>query len=190
MTTNLTIDAARERIDELTVVDVRTPGEFASGHLPGAHNIPVDDLDEALPALREAAARRPLLVVCASGNRSVNACAILAKNGIAALSLDGGTSGWAASGAGLRRPAGAPAKTVWAMDRQVRFTAGGLVLLGLLLGLLVHPAFQLLSAGVAAGLVYSAVSNTCAMAAMLGKLPHNRTDRTDLRATLAAIRQG
>jgi hypothetical protein len=74
------------------------------------------------------------------------------------------------------------------MDRQVRLTAGSVVLLGLLLGLLIHPAFQLLSAGIAAGLVYSALSNSCAMATLLGKLPYNRTDRTDLNTTLAALR--
>ncbi|WP_405779651.1 hypothetical protein [Streptomyces sp. NBC_01378] len=41
----------------------------------------------------------------------------------------------------------------WVMDRQVRLTAGSVVLLGLLLGLVIRPAFQLPSAGIAAGLV-------------------------------------
>jgi uncharacterized transporter YbjL len=74
------------------------------------------------------------------------------------------------------------------MERQVRLTAGSVVLLGLLLGLVVHPAFQLLSAGIAVGLVFSAVTNTCGMAAMLGKLPWNRPSQADLDATLARLR--
>lgn len=74
------------------------------------------------------------------------------------------------------------------MERQVRFTAGTLVLVGLALGLLVHPALQILSAAVAGGLVLSALTNTCTMAVLLGKLPHNRPRAADLEAALAALR--
>jgi uncharacterized transporter YbjL len=74
------------------------------------------------------------------------------------------------------------------MERQVRLTAGLIVLLGLLLGVLVHPAFLLLSAGVAGGLVLSALTDTCGMAAVLARLPHNRPRPADLDATLARLR--
>lgn len=174
---------ARERLPRLTVVDVRTPGEYASGHLPGALNVPLDRLEHALPTLKGSGAE--LLVVCASGARSEKACALLAEHGIAAATLTGGTSAWAAAGHELHRPAGG-ARATWAMERQVRFTAGALVLVGLGLGLL-HPAWQLLSAGIAGGLVFSALTNTCGMAVMLGKLPHNRPRAADLDATLSAL---
>lgn len=189
MTTPLALDVrqARTRLPELTVIDVRTPAEYASGHLPGALNIPLDDLRRALPALEDAASRGGLLVVCASGNRSGNACRVLAEHGITAANLTGGTGAWAADGHELHRPEGT-ARTVWGMERQVRFTAGSIVLLGLVLGAVVHPAFQLLSAGIAGGLVYSALSNTCGMALVLGKLPFNRPRGTDLDTTLAALR--
>ncbi|MET8507388.1 rhodanese-like domain-containing protein [Streptomyces sp. NPDC004787] len=194
MSTPLSLDPDRThaRLAELTVIDVRTPAEYAGGHLPGALNVPLDRLDRAVPALKEAAARRELLVVCQSGNRSRTACARLAAHGIPALDLAGGTSAWSARGHALAHPQGpAPTRTPWAMDRQVRLTAGTLVLLGLLLALLVHPAFQLLSAAIAAGLVFSALTNTCGMAALLAKLPHNRTTSCalDLDATLARLRQ-
>ncbi len=129
-----------------------------------------------------------VLIVCASGARSENACRILAENGITTATLSGGTSAWAAEGHDLHRPQGNPRAT-WGMERQVRLTAGTVVLLGLLLGLLVHPAFQILSAGIAAGLVFSALTNTCGMAAILAKLPHNRPDAADLDNTLAALRR-
>ncbi|MDN3258232.1 rhodanese-like domain-containing protein [Streptomyces sp. CSDS2] len=186
--TTLGTDQVRERLHDLTVIDVRTPGEYASGHLPGALNIPLDHIRRALPELRHAAGRRDVLVVCASGARSENACALLAEQGIPAAGLAGGTNGWAAQGHDLHRPAACDTRARWSMERQVRFTAGAVVLLGLLLGLLAHPAFQLLSAGIAGGLVFSALTDTCGMAAVLGKLPHNRPRAADLDATLAALR--
>ncbi|MBC9712892.1 rhodanese-like domain-containing protein [Streptomyces sp. TRM66268-LWL] len=185
--TTLATDEARTRLHELTVIDVRTPGEYAGGHLPGALNIPLDQVQRALPDIRHATDRGDVLVVCASGARSENACKILAENGITAATLSGGTGAWAADGQELHRPHGA-SRATWGMERQVRLTAGAIVLLGLLLGLVVHPAFQLLSAGIAGGLVFSALTNTCGMAAMLAKLPHNRPRAADLDNTLAALR--
>ncbi|WP_225809467.1 rhodanese-like domain-containing protein [Streptomyces spinosus] len=189
MITPTTVDPrqAHARLHELTVIDVRTPGEYAGGHVPGALNIPLDQLDRALPDIRSAAERGDILVVCASGARSENACRVLAGNGIAAGTLAGGTAAWTAGGYDTHRPE-ATSKATWSMERQVRFTAGTVVLLGLLSGLAVHPAFHLLSAGVAAGLVLSALTNTCGMAAALAKLPHNRPRRADLDATLARLR--
>ncbi|MFD3956426.1 rhodanese-like domain-containing protein [Micromonospora tulbaghiae] len=178
---------ARTRLHELTVIDVRTPGEYAAGHLPGALNIPLGHIQRALPDIRDAAHRKDVLVVCASGARSENACKILAENGIATTTLSGGTGAWAADGHELHRPQGS-ARTVWGMERQVRLTAGALVLLGLLLGVLIHPAFQILSAGIAGGLVFSALTNTCGMATILTKLPHNRPRAHDLDRTLAELR--
>ncbi|WP_018549368.1 rhodanese-like domain-containing protein [Streptomyces sp. LaPpAH-108] len=184
----LGIDQARARLEELIVIDVRTPAEYASGHLPGALNIPLDRLRHALPDLRHAADRGDLLMVCASGARSANAAQTLVDQGIPAATLTGGTRAWATAGHDLHHPTTRDPRTAWTMERQVRLTAGALVLLGLLLGLLVHPAFQLLSAAVAGGLVLSALTDTCGMATLLAKLPHNRPHPTDLTTTLAALR--
>ncbi|MFF4298750.1 rhodanese-like domain-containing protein [Streptomyces vinaceus] len=183
----LSVSEAFSRRHELTVVDVRTPAEFASGHLPDAVNVPLDRIGRALPELREASAHRPLLVVCASGARAQNAVATLASHGVEASLLTGGTTAWAAGGHALDHPPGRP-RAVWAMERQVRFTAGSLVLLGLALGFLVHPAFGLLSAGIAAGLVFSALSNTCGMAVVLGRLPFNQRGKAPLRSSSPSSR--
>ncbi|GAB2898547.1 rhodanese-like domain-containing protein [Streptomyces mayteni] len=189
MTTPNVLDAgeARTRLHELTVIDVRTPGEYAGGHLPGALNVPLDQIRRALPDIRHAAGRGDVLIVCASGARSENVCRTLAENGVEAATLAGGTGAWAADGNDLHRPRAAT-RGVWGMERQVRLTAGALVLLGLLLGLLIHPAFQILSAGIAAGLVFSALTDTCGMAAVLAKLPHNRPRAADLDDTLTELR--
>ncbi|MFE7173797.1 rhodanese-like domain-containing protein [Streptomyces sp. NPDC057616] len=187
---SLGTDQARDRLHELTIIDVRTPGEYASGHLPGAVNVPLDQVRRALPEIRQAAERGDLLVVCASGARSENARKLLAERGVAVATLIGGTGAWAAAGHDLDRPAACETRATWGMERQVRLVAGSLVLLGLLLGLVVHPAFQLLSAGVAGGLVFSALTDTCGMAYVLAKLPHNRPRAADLETALAALRAG
>lgn len=179
---------ARTRLHELTVIDVRTPAEYASGHLPGALNIPLDHIRSAQPEIRHAAERGGVLLVCASGARSENACELLAEQGIPTATLAGGTGAWVAEGHDLRTPAASDTRAGWSLERQVRFAAGSLVLLGILLGLSVHPALLLISAGIAGGLVFSALTNTCGMAAVLGKLPHNRPRAADLDATLAALR--
>ncbi|MGW0547563.1 rhodanese-like domain-containing protein [Streptomyces altiplanensis] len=172
--TALTPAQAVARLGDFTVIDVRTPGEYAAGHLPGAHNIPLDRLGEATDALRQAARRTPLLLVCASGARSAKGCEQLAAQGIDAATLNGGTSGWAAAGHGIERPAGT--RATWPMDRQVRLAAGTLVLAGFLAGLAWAPAHWL-SGAIGAGLVFSGVTNTCGMAVALARLPHNRPPR-------------
>ena len=182
----LTVDELPPRLNRSTVVDVRTPGEFGSGHIPGAFNIPLDRLDEALPALRAATADGEVVVVCASGARSRTASDRLAAAGVTAASLDGGTDGLG----GRRSPAGPAgrARAVWPMERQVRLVAGSLVLLGLLLDLLV-PGARILSLLIGGGLVFSALSNTCGMAAVLSKLPYNRrpSGGPGLEATLSRL---
>ncbi|MFI6985929.1 rhodanese-like domain-containing protein [Embleya sp. NPDC050154] len=175
---------AAARLDEYTVIDVRTPGEYAAGHLPGAHNIPLDHLHAALPALKSAAARSNLLIVCASGNRSTTACAELAAADIPATTLTGGTTAWAGEGHTLHRPENARAP--WPMERQVRLAAGTLVVLGLAVGNRWRPA-RWLSAAIGGGLVFSAATNTCGMAAALAKLPHNQPRTTDLDAVMRAL---
>jgi hypothetical protein len=140
-------------------------------------------LERALPALKESDAE--LLLVCGSGARSTKARALLAEHGVTAADLAGGTNAWATGGHELHRPSSG-ARAGWAMERQVRFTAGALVLVGLGLGL-PRPAWRLLSAGVAGGLVVSALTDTCGMASILSRLPHNRPLAADLDATLAAL---
>ncbi|WNI20701.1 rhodanese-like domain-containing protein [Streptomyces sp. ITFR-16] len=177
---------AAARLAEFTVIDVRAPGEYASGHVPGALNIPLDRLSEAVPALKSASARGSLLVVCASGVRSTRACDILSAADIEAVTLSGGTSAWEGEGHDLDRPEGG--RATWPMERQVRLAAGSLVVAGLLAGVR-YPAARWLSAGIGSGLVFSAVTNTCGMAAVLSKLPYNRAPHaaTNLDETLDAL---
>lgn len=71
----------------VTLLDVRTPGEYANGHIPGAVNIPLDALRERIGELDRG---KPLYVNCFSGLRSYIACRILAQNGFDCRNLSGG----------------------------------------------------------------------------------------------------
>ena len=63
-----------------SIVDVRTPEEFKTGHLKGAVNIPLDKLQERLDEFRKMP--KPILAYCRSGARSGMAVGILKQNGI------------------------------------------------------------------------------------------------------------
>jgi rhodanese-related sulfurtransferase len=64
------------------IVDVRTPGEFNSGHIKGAVNIPVDSIRNKINDLKKKG--KPIITCCASGMRSSTAAGILKQNGIEA----------------------------------------------------------------------------------------------------------
>lgn len=66
-----------------TVLDVRTPAEFQGGHVPGAINVPYDEV--AARAAEVGAKDRPVLVYCRSGRRSALAAADLVKQGFTAV---------------------------------------------------------------------------------------------------------
>ncbi|MHB1063728.1 MAG: FAD-dependent oxidoreductase [Georgenia sp.] len=81
------LDVARERT---LILDVRSRGEHAAGHLEGSLNIPHTELRERLDEVRDAAAGRPVSVYCASGVRSYLATRILRGEGFDARNLSGG----------------------------------------------------------------------------------------------------
>ncbi|WP_029011177.1 rhodanese-like domain-containing protein [Azospirillum halopraeferens] len=97
-----------DRGDDLLLLDVRSAGEFAGGHIAGAVNVPLDTLDRRLAELREGiAAHRSaaVVVVCQTGPRAARASAMLKRAGLADVSvLQGGMSGWSASGLPVSGP--------------------------------------------------------------------------------------
>lgn len=70
-----------------TIVDVRTPGEFAGQHVPGAINIPLNEVSNRIDEFKELP--KPIIAYCRSGNRSGMAVAILKLNGIATVNGGG-----------------------------------------------------------------------------------------------------
>jgi phage shock protein E len=69
------------------LVDVRTPGEFAGGHVKGSVNIPVDRIQTQLSKFKN---KKNIIVFCQSGGRSKMAKSILEQNGFTDV-INGGT---------------------------------------------------------------------------------------------------
>lgn len=85
-------DARRMVGEGARLLDVRTPGEFETAHLPGAINIPVQVLAERLGELEPK--DQPIVVYCRSGNRSGKAKRMLAEAGFASVHDLGSMSAW------------------------------------------------------------------------------------------------
>ena len=81
------------RDGSVTLLDTRTPGEYAAGHIEGYINIPVDELRERIGELDAA---KPVYVICQSGIRSYIASRILTQNGFDAYNFSGGYRFYAA----------------------------------------------------------------------------------------------
>ena len=82
---------------QVRLVDVRSPAEFARGHVPGAVNISLERLSRA--ALRDFDLTRPIHLVCKSGARSLIALQKLHMDGLPhVVNVAGGTDGWMAEG--------------------------------------------------------------------------------------------
>ena len=78
-----------------TLIDVREPGEFAEGHVPGARNVPMAQLSGGLGDVDR---DRPVLLICWSGNRSGAMCDVVRAAGFDTLNVGGGTAAWIRAG--------------------------------------------------------------------------------------------
>jgi rhodanese-related sulfurtransferase len=162
-----------ERGEDVRVIDVRTGGEYETAHIPGSYNVPLDTLGEHREEIRRHVTETVVLV-CQSGNRASQAEKQLAAAGMSNVHvLQGGIAGWERLGAPLNR-----GKEKWSLERQVRLVAGLIVLVAVL-GSLAVPGLQWVAAFVGAGLTFAALSNTCMMGTLLGKLPYNRGGSCD-----------
>src|SRR5262249_6442001 len=148
------------------IVDVRSPIEFEGEHIDGTVNVPLDELPGRL---REVPRGADVVVVCRTGIRATIAAETLARAGRRARVLDGGIHAWRRAGLPLRE-----GRKRLPVDRQVQLIAGSVVLLGVGLGVLVHPWFLGLAAFIGAGLTFAGATGTCGMALLLLKMPWNR----------------
>ncbi len=165
-------DAAQKIREGAVLVDIREADERAREKAPGSAHHPLSRIAEDGPARGAAAgAPAPVIFHCRSGGRTECNAALLASavKGEAYL-LEGGLEAWKTAGLPVETDRRQPIEII----RQVQIVAGGLVVLGAALGLVVHPAFYALSAAVGAGLVFAGVSGTCMMANLLRAMPWNR----------------
>lgn len=148
-------------------IDVRSPSEYATGHIPGAMSIPLEQIDLRVDDL---AGDRPVVLICKAGTRARMAAERLGPCGKDLIVLEGGTDAW--MGAGY--PVVASVAAHWSLERQVRLGAGVLVALGVVLGVIVNSSWIYLSGFVGLGLTFAGLSDICPMGMLLGKMPWNR----------------
>lgn len=159
------------------LVDIREADEHARERIPGARHHALSRIDREQPA-------RPgdkmLIFHCRSGARTkgnAGKLAAAAAQNCETFILEGGIDAWKKAGLPVALDRSQPIDIM----RQVQIAAGSLVLIGVLLGALVNPAFYALSGFVGAGLLFAGVSGFCGMARLLGLMPWNRR-----RASMAA----
>jgi rhodanese-related sulfurtransferase len=86
---------------DVQLIDVRSPGEYAEGHLANAKLIPVQEIAQRLAEIDK---NKPVLLYCRSGHRSGNALKILQGQGYKdAKHIDGGIVAWQAAGLPIAR---------------------------------------------------------------------------------------
>lgn len=149
-----------------TVIDVRTPAEFAEVHATPAVNVPLGGLDPG--AFPHAS---PVYILCQSGQRASNAAEILTRSGHPdAVFVQGGTKAWIDAGLPVVRGG----RGAISLERQVRIAAGSLVLTGFLLGWFVNPLCFILSGFVGAGFIFAGITDWCGMGLLIAKAPWNK----------------
>lgn len=160
--------AERIRTGAAVLVDVREADEFARRHIDGALSRPLSQWEEAHLSV---APGQDVVFTCRSGARTQGACDRLASRveGTAYV-LSGGVDAWERAGLPVTVDRKAPLEIM----RQVQIAAGSLVLIGVLLGFLVAPAWFGLAGFVGAGLTFAGVSGFCGMARLLMLAPWNR----------------
>lgn len=185
MSKSVDVATIRTQVDSNSaplLVDVRTPTEFESSHIPGAVNLPLNQLNQHASRVARDASEQVVLI-CQSGPRAEQAQNRLAAAGLAdTVVMTGGMNAWASADAPTVH-----GRERWALERQVRLVAGSIVLVTALLSLWWTPAV-FVAAFIGAGLTFAGLTNTCGMALMLAKLPYNQpATKVDIESSLSRI---
>jgi rhodanese-related sulfurtransferase len=174
MTATIKAESLRDSLNlrtPMAALDVRSAAEFNTGHVPGAMNMPMEQLESRMEDLPPG----PLVLICESGARAEIVAGWLSGQREVTL-LEGGTRAW--------RNAGYPLVTCvpcrWTLERQVRLIAGLIVLIATLLAVLINARWVYLAMLVGAGLTFAGATNICGMAILLAKMPWNSAPRTKL----------
>ena len=155
-------------VDQFQLIDVRSVTEFRAEHIPGAVNLPMNELEARTADLDP---KQPLLLVCQAGTRARMCATRLANCHKDITVLEGGTDAWKKAGL----PLVTTSRVRWSLERQVRLGAGLLVLAGVLLGILLNSRFLAISAFVGLGLTFAGFTDICPMGILLGRMPWNGT---------------
>lgn len=154
--------------NECQVIDVREFSEFDRERIASASLMPLSNFEKHTAEIDRL---KPVYIMCHSGNRATKAAQRLAAKGFDDLYvIRGGMSAWSQADLPIIKGE----SKVWSLERQVRFTAGLLVLVGVILGFAVSPYLFLISGFIGAGLTVSGITDFCGMGMLLARMPWNR----------------
>lgn len=165
------VDAAevKRRLDsgQWKLLDVRRVDEYQAVRIEPSLNIPLDTLASQIEQLK---GDSRWIVSCRSGIRAAQAAELLLSLGMQNICIaKESLNGWLKNG----YPA-VKENVPISLERQVRMIAGGLALIGGLLGLLVSRWFLIIPIFVGSGLLFAGLTDSCMMGLLLMKLPYNR----------------
>lgn len=171
------LDSLLKREQAATLIDVRTPAEYRSGHAEGAISIPLDELhpEKLVDMLgnKRLGHEQPLFLTCQSGIRAGKAAERLLDAGFKNLFLlQGGTQAWNRAGLPMQRCGSAIS-----LERQVQIVIGLLLVLKVFFGFTVHELFFAAIPIIGAGLIVAGITRWCGMARLIAMMPWNQ--RTD-----------
>ena len=163
----ITPQDAKRLVDQgATLIDIRSAEERAREHIPGSHHGPLAQMTNF------AGVGAPIIFHCRSGMRTAsNADRLKDAAPCNAYMLAGGLEAWKKAGLPVVTDKSQPIE----IYRQVMIASGSLVLLFVLLGAFVAPAFYALAGLIGAGLVFGGATGWCGMAKLLALMPWNRT---------------
>jgi len=162
------------------LLDVRTPGEHAAAHVPGAKLIPLGELDAAAFRREQGGDASPVYVLCESGGRARRAIEKLERAGVQGCVLvEGGTQAWIEAGLPVNRgeSRGLP------LMRQVQITVGLVSAVGAALALTVSPLYALIPLVTGGGLLFAGITGYCGLALLLARMPWNKSSTCNSTAS-------
>ena len=161
------LNARLSQGERFQLIDVRSPQEYAEGHVPGAMNLPMDQAEARIDDLQH---RDPVILICQSGTRAKLTCELLKAHHKDLVVLEGGTKAWIDAAL----PVVKTVSTRLSLMRQVQMTAGTALMIATPLAYFVHIGWLTVPALVGVGIFGAGATGTCAMATLLGKMPWNQ----------------
>jgi len=153
---------------ECQVIDVREFSEFNSERIAEAQLMPFSNFEKHADDIDHS---KPVYLMCRSGGRAAQAATRLSAKGFTDIHvIKGGMQAWAAADL----PVVKGDSKVWSLERQVRFTAGLLIVTSVILGFTVSQYFFIISGLFGAGLTFAGATDWCGMAMVLARMPWNK----------------
>lgn len=153
--------------EHLQLVDIREDSERNTAKIDKSLHLPYSQFSNRAKTLDK---HRDIYLLCRSGKRAGVAAKELESLGYQSVFvIKGGMDAWARNGL----PIDGESLHVWSLERQVRFTAGLIILTGIALSYSINANWIFLSVVAAVGMVFSSLMNTCGLATILRMMPWN-----------------